>query len=44
MTAADESAVKSTVPVHKVKVVSPLVSDAGAAASHDYEELQVRNQ
>lgn len=41
MTAADESAVKSTVPVHKVKVVSPLVSDAAAGASYDYEELQM---
>ena len=44
MTAAEESAAKSTSSVHKVKVVSPFVSDAGVAALHDYEEQQVRNR
>lgn len=44
MTAAEDSVAKSSASVHKVKVVSPFISDAGAATSHDNEDHQVRNE
>lgn len=42
MTAAEESATKSSAAVHKVKVVSPFIADSLATTSQD-EEQQVRN-
>ena len=42
MTAAEESAAKSSAAIHKVKVVSPFISDTGATTSHDEEQQQVR--